>query len=498
MEWLYWFYMLLVLGTAMLSLFAILRFTLLGKLRDHVAKERIENAQLVRSLTPDELKLLEPLLVDPNRMDRLLTIKGSEVYRIEGEYGFHALLDSGGINKLSSRIDRVEVLLLFDAGLHVQPHNVAEVILADRYAVVLRLNDRFDVFEAQEYAQQVERQKEAWTKGSPGVLEAPMYESYIDNLAQIKSATKGEMIQPLASVLAEDQLVASPVISKGQRMETAAEARDRTGQSLPWRAGVSCITAFVCIYFAVLDATAYGLFWLALAVLFAYRTKQRILRLGSPTPIPVNLVQGVLREVRTADRLPEGKSQLMLGDKIILSVPKYWRPALDLSSSEPIDVELRADDFRVVKVGRELSLEAELQTFPPIEWARYLILMFIGVGALYWAAILTPSVPDDAIRIFQGIAGQVHEAVTDLQALPEPEMPEEFAIYPEDVSSRPEGVRKPAENSAWSALMRLIWYFSALSLIGWSAVRAGMERYAFEQRVHTLFQHYRGSSSATP
>ncbi|MCC5810943.1 MAG: intracellular growth attenuator family protein [Ectothiorhodospiraceae bacterium] len=369
----------------------------------------------VRTLRDDEFQALEPLLVDPYKPSKRLTLLGRNVHELSGEYAL-SIIGSRDNYALQHVIGGVEVILPFDAeGFLATGHNRAQVVLTRRYAVIIRLNSDFDLLQARERDLRRQQLEDDWTSGRRGALK------HVDPVA--------EGAARLLDVPGADTQIDGQVTVLGQRDETAAEVSARMGGGLGLLSGLLWVLAFICLAIAAsvepVSSTS-RLVWLATAALLAamgIRSFWRKRPLGRPGK--VNRVRGELNPAVHESRAnePHSPPEVLLGNRLLLEAPRRWQPWLQELRGQQVNAEIRVDDDSIVSLGRTLSIDQETRQFPPVYWGRHVTLTVIALPALLLGLFISPGPTQDLRDARQRIAmKELHfsSPLALLQAAPEP------------------------------------------------------------------------------
>ena len=80
-------------------------------------------------------------------------------------------------------------------------------------------------------------------------------------------------------------------------------------------------------------------------------------------------------------------TQLFLGDKLPVNLPDHWRANLQLPDDGRVDMDLRVQDYAVLRLGGNYSVDEEQRLFPRVFWGRHMTLALTGLAALgaLWA-----------------------------------------------------------------------------------------------------------------
>ena len=126
------------------------------------------DAVAARKLDPTEQRLVDTLLEQTDRKT-VGRLTGDDVYPLRGNYLRHGL-ETNGNTVWHDTIGGVEVLLPYDAEYFLREHNDALVVLADKQAIVIALNEDFDLAGAVDREQRREQKQNQWDSGEYGEL----------------------------------------------------------------------------------------------------------------------------------------------------------------------------------------------------------------------------------------------------------------------------------------------------------------------------------------
>ena len=336
-----------------------------------------------RALTTEESAALAPFLFEPLKPDRAMPLQREGVFMLHGEYVRHGLHTSQGGETMHDTIGGVEVILPYDARDFLEPLNRAEVVFTEKFAVVVRLNDTFDLMGGRVRAQRRQQQDQQWKTGQVGeVTDVEPLDG--DAAAQAAEHTVREVLR---------------VEMLGQRDETPAEAAARAGLGRAWLAALAWGVAFAGFGIASAADASDRLFWLApaavLAALALWWTWGPV-RPGAP--VKVNRVRGHVAAIA----MPKpgggvGPVRWFVGDKFPVVLPAHWQSRWTVPPERPVDVEMRVDDHTAVRFGRTLSLDDELTRFAPVRWGRHALLALTGTLALAGVLLFTDGLSNDLV-----------------------------------------------------------------------------------------------------
>ncbi|MBL7252456.1 IgaA/UmoB family intracellular growth attenuator [Alloalcanivorax marinus] len=353
-----------------------------------------DQAQPLRRLSANERDALAPFLVQPNRPGKPVHLTSEEVFPLRGEYQRHGI-QSNGHQSWHHMIGGVEVILPFDAELFLDQDNEAEVVFADKLAVVVRLNG-FELLEGAARDARRDAAEDQWQQGVRGTLE----QVYVDDEAP----------------RAEDEAEAARrrVEIHDQRPETAAETEARLGRGLGLLPGLLWALAFLALGIAVFRDTLVWLsVWGGLALVLAFSALWLFWRRRTPGPAgKVNRVTGTVNLVPLSVDEASGTVSVIatLGGKLTFETPEHWRPHTPLEDGQRLELEMRVEDHSVVTYDRKLSVDEEYRRCPPVYPGRHLSLAVVAVVALL---VGLGALPDPAGDLAQtvywlGSAGTLH------------------------------------------------------------------------------------------
>ncbi|MBF1801754.1 IgaA/UmoB family intracellular growth attenuator [Alloalcanivorax profundimaris] len=327
-----------------------------------------EQAQPLRRLSANERETLTPFLVQPHKPGKPVHLSGDDVFPLRGEYQRHGI-ETNGQQTWHHMIGGVEVILPFDADLFLDHDNQAEVVFADKLAVVVRLNG-FELLEGAAREARRDTARDQWREGARGHLE----EVFVDD-----GDTPAE---------AEDEAEAARrrVEIHDQRPETPAETEARLGRGLGLLPGLLWSLAFLALGIATFRETLTWMgIWAALALALGSWGLWLFWRRRRPGPADkVNRVSGVVNLVPLSIDEASGTVSVAatLGGKLTFQLPDHWRPHAPVEDGQRLELDLRVDDYSVVTYDRKLSLDEEYRRCPPVYWGRHLSLALVAVVAL--------------------------------------------------------------------------------------------------------------------
>jgi len=380
------FWIILKLVLLGLALFSFLSYKS-RRSDNHGALARLREAPVLRTLTPDEARALEPLRVASGLS------WAPEVRALRGRFSRHGI-EVNGAETLHDTLGDVEVVLPYDAlaFLH-DDDNDAEVVLCAKQAIVVRLNG-FSVVDGR--ARTLQQANAHAEDDLPPPLPGQTGQADAD-------ATFGRPLPHAAE---------TPVVVVERRMETAEEAALRQPTSRVWKMAGLWLLAFVLmlvVAHADLGGARVPLLLAALgiaggAVWWQWRRPSLS---PSMQPRAVNRVHGPLRLVD----LPNPTNAALrthhyfLGDALQVQVPAHWQRAGRLPLGQPVEVEILATSGEVLAMGTPWSQVDEARRFPEVRWGHHVVLLTVGLLATFAALLSSNGVTDDMALAWQGLRG---------------------------------------------------------------------------------------------
>lgn len=337
-----------------------------------------QSGESLRQLSAEEQTLVQPFLFHPANPDKPASLISPEVFSLTGEFIRHGLETGQGGTTLHDTLGDVDVVLPYDARSFLQAeYNEAEVVMTEKFAIVVALNGQFDLSAGRERELRRQKQHQQWSHGQVGALQ-----DVVDGDAP---ATDSNAAKPAAEATPTEAFGRVEILS--QRDETPAEIGYRRQPGIAFWPSV--LWLLVCICLALTDDGA-SLFWLflafalgALALWLTWRKRS----LG--TPQKVNRSRGVLHSVTLAN--PDNSlfmtEHLFLGDKVPVNLPAHWAAHMLLPDDGRVEVEMRVEDYGVLRLGQQFSVDEEQRLFPHAFWGRQLSLSLVGLlaGLGLWA-----------------------------------------------------------------------------------------------------------------
>lgn len=332
-----------------------------------------------RQLTAEEVALLEPKLLNPQNA-KPIALNNHDVFNISGEYGRHGI-ESNGNTTWHDTIADIEVILPYDANLFLEQFNEAEIVIADRFAVIVTLNGTFDLAGGQVRDEQRAQEDLYWKSGKRETFQN-----------EIQSEEAGQQLTPEeAEIEAEIKRISHAEVLR-QRSETTNEVVQRTPLSLGIGIATLFIMAFVLLAIAInLESLTYSLALTAAAGLVAIFALLMLLKRPKLPPAgKVNIVRGHLNHLNS-----DGLNHYLLGSKIAIEFPKHWIKFVE--ADKDVEMDLRTDDYSLVRMGNILSIDDEITNHPPVYWGRYLTLALVGFISFIAILFFTNSLRNDML-----------------------------------------------------------------------------------------------------
>ncbi|MCY1195382.1 Intracellular growth attenuator protein igaA [compost metagenome] len=339
-------------------------------------RELKQEGQPLRRMTAAEREMLQPFLIHPAGPRKTARLANDGIFPLRGAFVRHGISSNQGGSTMHDTLGGVDVVLPYDARDYLREDNAAEVAMTEKYAIVVALNGEFDLAGGRERDQRRGRQERQWSAGKTGAMQ---------NIADPETEAPGAAREEDGHEPAE----AMRVEILGQRDETPAEIADRRHPGIAF-----WISMLWLLVFAGLAATAAGggaAFAgaaAAMAVLALWLTWRKR-ALGEPQK--VNRARGELHAIvlTNPDNAQAVSAQLFLGDKLPVNLPDHWRATLELPDDGRVDVDMRVEDYSVVRLGGSHSVDEEQRLFPRVFWGRHATLALTGVlagAALYASA----------------------------------------------------------------------------------------------------------------
>ncbi|MDR3003276.1 MAG: intracellular growth attenuator family protein [Acidovorax sp.] len=364
---------------------------------------QLRQAPVLRQLSAEEKQALTPFL-DGKEV-------GSEVRALSGNFVRHGL-ETQGSTTMHDTLGGVDVVLPYDAMVFLDAHNQAEVVLAAKHAVVVKLNG-FDLLEGRERSQQAQQAQADWEQAKPGSL-----------LQSVGSEEPAQAMAPAQTAVSESHAV--EIIS--QRLESAEEIAERTFGLPGWGTAFVWLLALIALWVGSWELEeSFQIAALALAGLAVLWALWLTLRRKPASQEPaqtVNKVRGVLNGIQwvNPDNASVTMQKFFIGDQVAVNFPAHWQQtAQGLPVGRLVEADVRVKDNAVVGFGRGWSLAEEWRRFPPVWWGRYLLLCMAGLLGLLVLCLSGSPLGASAARVAHGLlqpAGSSHTDPAALRAQP--------------------------------------------------------------------------------
>lgn len=383
-------HLLFVVGVLVYSIINVISY--LSKRSDNkgALQRLLTQRQPDRQMSSEELSAVQPFLVNPLKPSKIAPLVNEGVYRISGEYERHGIKTSNGGESMHDTLNGVDVVLPYDCREFMQPWNKAEVVLTEKFAIVIRLNDEFDLMGGRERSLLKQKQEQQWSAGQTGELPDTGFTAGLNENAAEEAAELKDIAQ---------------VRILGQRQETPAEVELRVNAGVGWVPALLLIPAFILLVIAG-HVEVYGWWLLPSLVIFA----PALYFIWWPrrgTPRKVNRVEGCLTTVSLPNpyNSASSRNQLFLGDKFPIVLPPFWAKWTIIPADRVVDVDMRVDDYSVVRLGNGLSLDKEQCQFPAVYWGRHLLWAMIAFVMLGIAALNIDHMGADITHVRAALQG---------------------------------------------------------------------------------------------
>ena len=348
-----------------------------------------QDGQPLRRLSAEEQAMLRPFLVQPSKPTNSVALVSDGVFPLRGAFVRHGLESSHGGSTMHDTLGGVDVVLPYDARDYLREENQAEVVMTEKFAIVVGLNGEFDLAGGREREARRQKQNQQWASGKLGDMQNVVDAGDSGDAAGADGgAAHGQAEREF------EQAMRVEILS--QRDETPAEIAARRPAGIAFWPAMLWLVAFGCLGVA---AAGGGWPWLAGAaplVLLALWLTWRRRPLGAPQK--VNRARGELHAIVLTNPANSQavSTQLFLGDKIPVSLPEHWRHGLELPADGSVDVDLRVEDYSVVRLGQRYSVDEEQRRFPPVFWGRHVMLALAGlIAGVTLGLVSGPRLPSD-------------------------------------------------------------------------------------------------------
>lgn len=328
--------------------------------------------QPLRRLGAQERALVQPFLYSPAHPRKSARLVDDGVFPLRGAFVRHGLRTSSGAATLHDTLGGVDVVLPYDARDFLLADNHAEVVVTEKFVIVVALNGVFDLAGGRERQARRRVQDQQWSGGRPGAMQ---------NVVDADDPSLAGIGQPADAQAKHEFEEAMRVEILGQRDETPAEIAYRRPPGFAFWPAALWLATFACLAAVMLGA---GMTWLALAGVPALLALWLTWRRRSPgAPQKVNRARGELNAIMLSNpaNSQAALSQLFLGDKLPIVLPDHWRADLKLPDDGRVDLDLRVQDYSVLRLGKCYSVDEEQRLFPRVYWGRHVLLALVGLLA---------------------------------------------------------------------------------------------------------------------
>lgn len=306
----------------------------------------LRRTPVLRELGSDEALALEPL-----RVAHGLSWEPG-VRQLQGSFNRHGIV-ANGAETLHDTLAGVDVLLPYDSPLFLAENNVAEVVLTERQAIVIRLND-FSIVEGRT-------------------------RSLHDGL-DVESPVGAPSLPGRAP--ADTQRVTT----LEERGETHEEARARRRPAFGWLpVGFWTIALSLLLTATVADPGDAIVPIILLAVAAALAGAWCQFRPPQPKVQPgrIRRVQGLLHRVDMPNPMNAALrvQRFFVGDSLQVQFPEHWLRSERLPLRQNVQLDITSDTGDVLSMGPQWSQVDEQRRFPSVRWGGTLLLLMLGLLA---------------------------------------------------------------------------------------------------------------------
>jgi hypothetical protein len=361
------------------------------------AYQKLCNSPVLRNLSDEEKAALQPFL-----LAQKITVD-NEVRALSGPFLQHGLIFQGS-RTLHNTIGGVDVFLPYDALDCADTQNEAQVVMSDRCAVVIRLND-FEILDARDRAQRQQASDSQWLRERSSTL--------------LNSAEADHEGLPMASApdtpdVQSERYSRGEVVVLSQREETPEEVKQRLGGSYTWASLLFGLLTFVLLWMVTWEQMGDINTWLlglgifsCVCAVWLYVRKPNANPLASQ-PKSVQRVRGLLKQltITSAQNASQKQLNLFVGDTQSVILPFHWQAAATRVLGNVVTLELRSHDFSAVSFGKQWSVTDEWRRFQPVYWGRHLLHFLLGLLAVSVLAMDPPDLRRDTALVFYAMARQ--------------------------------------------------------------------------------------------
>ena len=376
-----------VLTISLLFCYIACLFTYMAHRSSHKsACRKLLNNTPLRPLTLKEREYIKPFLAKPGRPGQFHQLVNDKVYELNGQFSIYSASYGSVTEPRYKLIDNVQVVLPYGAEAFLKEENHAQVVVASDFAIVLALNEEFDIvtdFE-NELQDQVAMRKLAGSITTP-------------HNAADQTQDKPSINEPVTEKQSGER--STQVFMLGQRDETAWEIAARKSYSAGWLEAISMLIGFILLVVASNSHGNYLGYALASVPFFLLTLWQLFRPSRELQPERVNIASGPMIEMRISSPVNDAlfSSSFFLGESIYLNVPPHWQEHLLAYADQQVEAHVRVFDNALLKIGNDMSVAMEEERFPSrqIRWLRPLLLSIVGVLSLLISVMLIDNLAND-------------------------------------------------------------------------------------------------------
>ena len=394
-----------------------------------------------RNLGEQERAALRSWLANPREPGgEPALLRDGQAFTLSGEFVRHGLRQQLG-STMHDTLAGVDVRLPYDAAQFLQPANSAEVVLTSGYAVVVTLNDRFDIAAGRARAVAANRQK-------------------------IAAAHPDIALPEIDPTLAAADLAMLGFEPLGLRDESLAERASRSTTSLADDIFVGTTIALGSTALVLGSArpddtsAAWIVIGAALLVAAIWRwTRSTALR-GAQK---VHRLRGRLSRTSLTNQRGPGSGEFQLGRRFTITAPFHWARFINPAPLDPVDIEIRALDGSMVRYRDSQSVDAEAARFPHRPSRSVAGASAAAAFAMFVALTVYDDIGFDFARTRAWAAGT--HAPTAAPVARDAEVAGADADAAPDEHPAPRCGHRPCDSPRWAALRAaLVALASALTL----------------------------------
>ncbi len=259
-------------------------------------RELKQEGQPLRRLSAQEQALVQPFLVRPAKPTQSVALLNDGVFPLRGAFVRHGLESGHGAATMHDTLGGVDVVLPYDARDYLREDNQAEVVMTEKFAIVVALNGEFDLAGGREREARRQKQNQQWSSGKLGAMQ---------NVVDAEDVTADGAGQAPDAQAEHEFAEAMRVEILSQREETPAEIAWRRPAGIAFWPAMLWLAAFVCLGVA---AAGGGMAWLAFAMMsrpFAQSTSTFFLERALTEGGGTNVVNVMLVDFRGFDTFGE-------------------------------------------------------------------------------------------------------------------------------------------------------------------------------------------------